>query len=93
MTPYQQQLIDAAYTMASLAAIRATTTNVDSNFWRETNLHIAEADDKFRALVEKAINKEADMTIYKHQCGHCHRFSPLPFLIPGDILDDRTINS
>lgn len=28
----------------------------------------------------------ADPTIYKHQCGHCHRMSPLPFLIPGYLL-------
>lgn len=28
---------------------------------------------------------EPDM-IYKHQCGHCHRFSPLPFLIPDYVF-------
>ena len=29
---------------------------------------------------------KADPTIYKHQCGHCRRLSPLPFLIPGYLM-------
>ena len=38
---------------------------------------------RLRAEVERLT---ADPTIYKHQCGHCSRFSPLPFLIPGYLI-------
>jgi hypothetical protein len=40
-----------------------------------------------RAEVERL---KADPTIYKHQCGHCSRLSPLPFLIPGYLIQPTT---
>ncbi len=39
--------------------------------------------ERLRAEVERLT---ADPMIYKHQCGHCSRFSPLPFLIPGYLM-------
>lgn len=39
-----------------------------------------------RAEVERL---RADPTIYKHQCGHCSRWSVLPFLVPGYLLEAR----
>jgi hypothetical protein len=40
-----------------------------------------------RAEVERLTT---DPTIYQHQCGHCRRFSPLPFLIPGYLMEGPT---
>lgn len=44
---------------------------------------------KLSKLLARAYDKEHDKTIYKHQCGHCKRFSPLPFLIPGDLINGQ----
>jgi hypothetical protein len=44
---------------------------------------VADEIERLRAEVERLT---ADPTIYKHRCGHCWRFSPLPFLIPGYLI-------
>jgi hypothetical protein len=45
--------------------------------------------ERLEKLIERCYDKKEDETIYKHQCGHCTRFSPLPFLVPGAILHDK----
>jgi len=42
--------------------------------------------ERLRAEVERLTT---DPTIYKHQCGHCSRLSPLPFLIPGYLIQQQ----
>jgi hypothetical protein len=55
------------------------STTVDADLLRDAKDEI----ERLRAEVERLT---ADPTIYKHKCGHCWRFSPLPFLIPGYLI-------
>ena len=54
-----------------------------AQFYREQFAAARTEIERLRAEVERL---SADPTIYKHQCGHCSRFSPLPFLIPGYLI-------
>jgi hypothetical protein len=46
---------------------------------------LANSSESLSTIMSMQAEMEPDM-IYKHQCGHCQRFSPLPFLIPDYVF-------
>lgn len=54
--------------------------NESVKLWKEQH---EDARQKLEALIERCVDKDSvidgEKVIYKHKCGHCLRFSPLPF--------------
>lgn len=46
---------------------------------------LANSSESLSTIMSMQAEMVPDM-IYKHQCGHCQRFSPLPFLIPDYVF-------
>jgi hypothetical protein len=62
------------------------STTVDADLLRDAKAEIERLRAHLAAERAEVERLRADPTIYKHQCGHCSRFSPLPFLIPGYLM-------
>jgi hypothetical protein len=54
------------------------------------NEELKESWQNITSLISRATDLDGEKVIYKHQCGHCQRFSPLPFMVHIESYEMNT---